>query len=403
MLRDKVLLLLKALPKASRSRLAPLADAVTAFLEASSPGSGTLEDALREWLAVRLREPQPTGLWDAVVLPAHLIVNVRVVDAAGAELGAGRDLAALRAQLGEAAQLSFADTGAGVERRGLRRWDFGDLPETLTRVEAGARITGYPALVDDGDSASIVLADTPERATASTRAGVVRLIRIALKDAFARLEKGSTGFAQAAMQLRTTIPTDRLLADVMAAIADRAFVGDDPLPRSEAAFTEQVKRARTRLPAVAEGAFALLAAIASEHQALTQRMSAIASAHARLAGEVRARRDALVYPGFFQATPWAQLAHVPRYLRALDRRIAKFAENPVRDARHAGTVADWWRRYRERLERARAAGRTEPGLEAFRWLLEELSVSLFAQELKTPFPVSYKRVERAWTDLDRRA
>jgi ATP-dependent helicase HrpA len=215
------------------------------------------------------------------------------------------------------------------------------------------------------------------------------------------MEKGGAGFAQAAMQLKTTIATDRLLADVLAAIADRAFVGDDPLPRSEAAFTEQVKRARTRLPAVADGAFGLLAAIAAEHLALTQRMSAIASPHARLAAEVRARRDALVYPGFFQATPWAQLGHVPRYLRALDRRIAKFAENPVRDARHAGTVAEWWRRYRERLERARAAGRVEPGLEAFRWLLEELSVSLFAQELKTPFPVSYKRVERAWGDLDR--
>jgi ATP-dependent helicase HrpA len=120
-----------------------------------------------------------------------------------------------------------------------------------------------------------------------------------------------------------------------------------------------------------------------------------------VAAEVRMRRDALVYPGFFAATPWAQLTEVPRYLVALDRRLVKFSENPGRDAQHAATVAGWWERYRERVERNRKAGRIEPGLEQFRWLLEELQVSLFAQELKTPFPVSYRRLEKAWAELSR--
>jgi ATP-dependent helicase HrpA len=328
-------------------------------------------------------------------------VAIRVVDGAGAELAAGRDLAALRAQLGEAAQLSFARAGPALERRGLKVWDFGDLPETLTTVRHVQRYTGYPALVDDGDSVSIALVDTRAAADAAMRAGVVRLIRIALKDLLARHEKGSTGFAQAALQLKTVIPTDKLLADVLAAVCDRAFIGDDPLPRSEKAFAEQVKRARARLPAVAEGAFRLLATMAGIHHALTQRLGALPRASVRLAAEVRQRRDALVYPGFFQATPWAQLAHLPRYLTALDRRLAKYAENPDRDARHAEPLARWWERYRERSDGNRRAGRVEPGLEQFRWLLEELQVSLFAQELRTPFPVSYKRVERAWAELGR--
>jgi ATP-dependent helicase HrpA len=173
------------------------------------------------------------------------------------------------------------------------------------------------------------------------------------------------------------------------------------LPRSESAFAEQVKRARTRLPAVAESAFRLLASIAARHQQLTQRIASLPSSAARLAAEIRSRRDALVYPGFFAATPWTQLAELPRYLAALDRRLVKFAENPGRDARHAATVSAWWERYRERVERNRKAGRVEPGLEQFRWLLEELQVSLFAQELKTPFPVSYRRLEKAWTELAR--
>jgi ATP-dependent helicase HrpA len=227
------------------------------------------------------------------------------------------------------------------------------------------------------------------------------LLRLALKSSLAPYEKGGSGFAQSALALKTVIPGDRLLADVLAAVCDRAFIGDDALPRSESAFAEQARRARTRLPAVAEGAFRLLASIAAEHLALTQRIGTLAPALARVGAEARQRRDALVHPGFFAATPWSQLGHLPRYLKALDRRLAKYVENPARDQRHAAAVADWWRRYRERVERNREYGREEPGLAGFRWLLEELSVSLFAQELKTPFPVSFKRVERAWAEIGR--
>jgi ATP-dependent helicase HrpA len=271
----------------------------------------------------------------------------------------------------------------------------------LTRVERGQRVTGYPALVDDTDSVSLALLDTAAAAERSTRAGVIRLIRFALKDAFARFEKGAPGFAQAALQLKPVVATDALLADVLAAIADRAFIGDDALPRSAAAFAEQVKRARTRLPAVGEGAFRLLGTIAAAHYSLSQRLLALPPSSSRLAAELRTRRDALVHAGFFRATPWAQLNHLPRYLAAAERRLVKHAENPDRDARHAATLADWWRRLAERRETGRVAGRVEPGLEEFRWLLEELTVSLFAQELRTPQPVSYKRLERAWTELGR--
>ncbi len=418
MIRDKVTFLLKALPKAWRGRLAPLPEAVTAFLEAvpfpSGAASGdsaaagaagvdarlpALPDSLRAWLGTRFGDRPPAGVWDAVELPAHLTVYVEVVDAAARPLAGGRDLAALRTQLAEAAQLSFAQAAPAATIRGARGWEFGDLPETLTRVVDGQRVTGYPALADDGEGVSMTLRDTREAAETATRAAVVRLIRFALKDALARYENSGPGFAPAALQLKGAISTETLLSDVMAAVCARAFVGDDPLPRSAGAYAEQVKRARARLPAVAEGAFRLLSTIAALHQALTQRINALPAAHARLAAELRNRRDALVYPGVFQATPWAQLAHVPRYLKALERRLVKYPENPLRDAKHAAAVADWWRRYRERLDRNRAAGRAEPALDGFRWLLEELSVSLFAQELKTPFPVSYKRLERAWTQL----
>jgi ATP-dependent helicase HrpA len=399
MIREKVAAYFRALPKGLRSRLVPVPEAVTAFLEASEGSRLPLNEAIRAHLHARLGVDLPAQAWDGFEVPAHLQMNVVVVDAAGRELGSGRDLGALKAALGEAAQLSFQQAGPAFEKRGLTSWTFGRLPETLTTTVGGRRITGYPALIDDGNSVSLALLDTAAAALAASRAGVLRLLSIALKAQLASLAPGGPGFAAAALQLKAVIPTDRLLADVMAAVRDRAFLGEDPLPRSEEGFAEAVHRARARLPAVAEGAFRLLAAIAVVHQALTQRLASQPPTQSRRVAELRQRRDALVYPGFFAATPWAQLAHLPRYLEALERRLAKCAENPARDARHAATMSAWWGRYRERLERNRAGGRVEPGLEAFRWLLEELSVSLFAQELKTPFPVSLKRVDRAWADL----
>jgi ATP-dependent helicase HrpA len=396
MVREKVAWYLKALPKALRNRLTPLAEVVTAFLESKPAGQGALEQALGSFVAERLGAGVPNDAWDESSLPPHLRVNVAVVDDAGHELGMGRELPALRSQFGDAAQLTFATAAPQWERSRIRSWDFGELPETLAIERGGRRLTGYPALVLRDDGIAMQLLDTRDAADRATRAAVVELIGLQLKDAMRTWEKGPSGFVQTALQLKTTIPTDVLLRDALAAIRARAFLGDDALPRSERSFSELVKRARARLPAVAESAFRLLAEIASEYRAVSQRLAALPRSLSRVGAEVAAQRERLVYPGFVSATPWTQLAHLPRYLRALDRRLSKLPENAARDAKHAAAVAELWQRYRARLERDHARGRTEPALEAYRWLLEELKVSLFAQELRTPFPVSYKRLERAW-------
>jgi ATP-dependent helicase HrpA len=402
MIRDKAAHYLKALPKPWRNRLIPLGEVVTAFLDAVGDATTpAFPDALRAFIRQRLGEAPPSEAWDGMALPAHFAVNVVVCDAAGRELAAGRDLPALKAQLREAAQMSLAPVGPALAQKGLVRWSFGDLPESLSSTRDGQRLVGYPTLVDDGDSVSLAMLDTPQAARRSLSAGVIRLLHLALKPQVAALRKNPRGFAQAALQLKTAIPTDRLLDDAMAAVCDRAFLGTDPLPRTEDAFAEQVKRARTRLPAVADGAFALLASIAAEHAALTQLLSGQGKAFARIAAEVRGQRDALVYPGFMSATPWAQLQHLPRYLQALARRLNKYAERPDRDAQHAAAVAALWERFADRRARYRSAGRDEAALAAYRWLLEELRVSLFAQELKTPLPVSFKRVEKAWAEVER--
>jgi ATP-dependent helicase HrpA len=403
LIREKVTLLLRALPKAQRNRLVPLPDTVTDFLSRAHDHDQSVAAALHGYLTARLGESPTLAELNAVEMPPHLRINVRVVDAAGDELAMDRDLQALQPRLREAAQLSFAAEQPALERRGLRQWDFGELPESLAMRRDGGRVVGYPALVDEDDGVALQLFDTREAAERHTREGVKRLIAFEIGDATIRAIANASSWNAIALQLRGAIPAERLRDDVIRAVVDRAFIGEDPLPRDRSAFVAQVKRARARLSAVAEGALRMLAAIAVAHHALSQRLASLPASQRMLAADIRRQRDALVYPGFFSETPWDMLQHIPRYLRALERRIERQPQNPDRDARHAAQLAAWWTRYEKRAAAARRSGHVPPRLAAFRWLLEELRVSLFAQELRTPMPVSLKRIEKAWTDVLRDA
>jgi ATP-dependent helicase HrpA len=451
-LREKVTWCIRALPKTVRRQLFPLPDQVNAFLDgidweagggrreavatgdaggrsweagaAGEAGGGRgeaqtlprpaygermrvrgdevlppFELALRRFIQRRIGEPIPEHPWKDKELPAHLRMNFRIVDDAGRELATGRDLLTLKGQLGQAAQLTFGQSDPGIEREGIRAWDFGDLPEKLSFKRGGRALTGYPALVDEGASVAIRLFDLEPAAQEAMRGGVRRLLRIALREQMRQLEKGPPGFLQAALQLRTAVSADALRDDLLNAISDRAFIADDALPRTQKAFDAQRARARTRLPAVSEAAMRLLTTIAADYQRVAARLASIKGPLAKPAADIRTQLSRLIYPGFFSATPWEQLAHVPRYLKAMEVRLDKYGNSPERDAKHTESIAQLTRRLDERIDKQRKAGVSDPRLDEFRWHLEELRVSLFAQELKTPYPVSYKRLEKIWNAI----
>lgn len=411
-LREKVTWAIKALPKNIRRQLFPLPDQVSAFLEsiessltpdATIAGRESFYDELRKFVQRRIGEPIPAEVWHDKEPPPHLRMNFRVVDEAGQELAVGRDLLALKGQLGQAAQLTFGKADPGIEREGLRAWDFGDLPEEIAFTRGGRRLIGYPALVDEGSSVAIRLFDVKDAAEAAMRGGVRRLLRISLKDQMRQLEKGAPGFLQSALQLRSAVNADDLKEDLVNAIADRAFIGDDALPRTQKELEAQRARARARLPAVSEAAMRLLAAIAGEYQQVSTRLASIRGPLARPAADIRAQLARLVYKGFFSATPWERLAHLPRYLKAMQLRLDKYGSAPERDAKHTESLAQLTKRLDERVEKQSRAGVEDSRLTDFRWHLEELRVSLFAQELKTPYPVSYKRLEKIWSSIAGRA
>lgn len=433
MIRDKVTALVKGLPKKLRSACVPVPEFVTAFLSSADASSlpfkgragvgmgsaapdkqpiphptsplkgeelqrASLTTALATFIKKKTGQDVSADDWRLSELPAHLTMHFRVVDEAGRELDSGRNLVELQQKLGQAAQMTFAQEAANEhEQTGLTQWSFGTLPEKIAFKRGGQPLTGYPALVDEGDTAAIRLFDTIEAAREAMRGGVRRLLWLALKEQMKQLEKNLPNFNQIAMQARGVMSPDELRADLLNAIADRAFIGDDELPRDEKAFAKQRDRAKTRLPAVAQGAAKLAAEVFTEYHAIVPRLPG-KFPHA-VVTDMREQLAHLLFKGCFSAAPWEHLQHYPRYLKAISQRMDKFRDWAERDTKHTVSLREWWGRYQERLEKQRKAGSVDPNLVEFRWMLEELRVSLFAQGLKTPYPISYKRVEKAWAEL----
>ena len=387
---------------------------------------------LAEFVFSRTGITVPPDNWQDEKLPLHLLMNYRIVDDAGQELAMSRNLAQLKAQLGKAAQLTFSDlsgTSSGVfdshsdkqlsiERDELVRWDFGDLPEEIVFTRAGKKLTGYPALINHEGKVAIRLFDTQAAAQASMRGGVRQLLRFELREQMKQLEKDLSGqsryFGQTALQLHMLISPDALREDMLSAIADRAFIGNDPIPRTEKEFAAQRQRARTRLPAVSDAFIRTVQSIANECQAVLSRLALTGKESAagrsarskspaddveKLKNELNKQLRSLIYSGFLSATPWERLQHLPRYLNGMIHRLDKYPGNPERDMRHAAVIAGLWQQYERRLEKHRKAGIDDSGLAEFRWQIEELRISLFAQELKTPYPVSVKRLQKLWEEV----
>jgi ATP-dependent helicase HrpA len=397
LLRDRVNALFKALPKDIRNSFIPLAQSVTAFLSEARPGEAPLAQSVAAW--VEGRTGKKTELRETE-LPAHLKLNLRVLDDGGNELAMGRDLVQLRRQLGETASLTYGkgEETSEHEREGVTTWDFGDLPVSVAFSRGGQKLTGYPALVDDGDSVSLRLLDTLENAKAESRKGVVRLLRLALAAQFKQLEKDISRQTALALKYRSFGNADAFFAELADTIAARACLGDDELPRKQKEFDKQKERAKPRIAPVTQALLKSVEECLDLYQQVQARL-AQKSPFAHALKDEQAHLARLVYPGFIGATPWERWQHLPRYLRAILRRFDKLPSAGDRDARHTAIIQGMEARYQERLAKHRKAGILDPQLAEFRWHLEELRVSLFAQELKTPYPVSAKRLEKLWESV----
>ncbi len=432
MLPAKVLALVKSLHQRPRTRLVPLPEFVAEFVETTPFGDGGLVDTLLAAVRERSQIAVQRNDFKLETLAPHLFMNFRVVDEHGRQLGMGRHLAALKAELGGQARSAFqalaalklapaaggapapsaATATGGAQARAVKAppppappadaapqrytaWTFGELPELMEIRQAGQVLIGYPALIDKAEHVEIEVCDEPDVAAVKHRAGLRRLVALAIREPLKYLEKNIPDLTRMAGLYMSLGSADDLRRMVIELALDRAFLAD-PLPTDEAAFAARIAEGRSRLNLIAQEVARLAGAILAEYVAALRKLKD-ARPPQPVAEDIGAQLQRLMPPRFMLQAPYPQLQHYPRYLKAIVMRLDKLREDPARDAQRLAELRPLEQRFVRRL--AERKGVADARLDEYRWLIEELRVSLFAQTLRTPQPVSAKRLDKAWQQI----
>jgi ATP-dependent helicase HrpA len=449
MLKDKIQALLKSLPQRPRSRFVPLPDSARRLAELlGAPerfGAGSLIDVLLKQVRDETSLDVKRADFKLDMLSPHLFMGFRVVDEHGRQLGHGRNLGALKAEWGAKARGAFQalaglklgagssavaqpDAPAPAGKPGATKgtsapsatqqaakpaapagqrytaWTFGELPELMEIRKAGQTLIGFPALIDGGDAVTIEVFDEPEVAAAKHRAGLRRLFALQIKEALKYLEKNIPDLQKMAvsyMQVgRSPDGTgggtqEELRTQIIDVALDRAFLLD-PLPTDEFAFKRRMEEGRGRLTLIANEVARLAATILAEYAVAARKIKDTKNAP-EATQDAQQQLQRLMPKNFVAAAPWAQLAHYARYLKAITLRLDKYRADPARDAAKLAELRPQEQRYWRLV--AERKGQVDARMQELRWLLEELRVSFFAQELRTPQPVSVKRLDKLWAQI----
>jgi len=450
MLKEKVQLLLKSLPQKLRRHCVPLPDYAAGFFERNQDpvrfGRGDLIDALIADLHAHTSARVLTTDFKLETLPAHMFMNFKVVDEHGRQLDMGRNLATLQAELGGQARQSFqrmaestpasagtvqaafgggkaapasatpAQAQAAGKGKGatpaavpsapaagqqpapaatnITGWTFGELPELLEIKQGKLTLIGFPALVDKGSACDLEVFDDPNVAARTHRIGLRRLFALQFKEQLKFAEKNVPGLQQMGMQFMSVGSPDELREQIVNKAIDIACM-QDPLPHDAASFNKRKDEGKGRLGLLINEVARLVGSILAEFHGLPKKLQGLPQA---AAADLQAQLQGLVHKRFVAETEYSQLAHFPRYLKAINIRLEKLRGNPSRDAQ---LMAEWQGAATQfqRTVKNQPMKNLDPRMTDFRWMLEELRVSMFAQELRTPMPVSSKRLQKVWESM----
>jgi ATP-dependent helicase HrpA len=386
--------LIRGLPKDLRRHFIPAPDTAGMVLATLGEPRGDLLDALSTALTRLGGVPVPRSAWDPAALPAHLRVTYRVRGEAGEVLGTGKDVAELRARLRPRLAAELTAAGASLTRTGLTRWDFGRLP----REFSSGQLRGYPALADAGNSVDIRVFDSEAEAAESMRLGTRRLLLLAVPSGVRSIAGRLPMPAKMALSSHPYPGAQAVLDDCAACAADQVIAGAGGPAWDAEGFARLVAAARDGLAPRTASVVETVARILAEAHEVQIKLTGAGPGIPVLApalNDMRAQLAGLIYPGFIAEAGAARLPDLVRYLRAITRRLDKLGGESAKDGERMAIVhrvtAEHAAIRRERSPAARSA----PAVTAIRWQLEELRVSLFAQVLGTPGPVSEKRIRAA--------
>ena len=423
---EKTQLYLKSLPQKLRRYCVPLPDYAKKFVERASEnntfGEGDYLDALIADIRAQTQVQVQRADFRPENLPLHCFMNFRLVDEYGRQIDLERNLGKLRAEHAQAAREVFQEVAATAVNQiaapntkqdnqsashqstvaqtdNIKDWSFGELPEMLEIKRGKQTLYGYPALVDKQTHCDIEVFDDPELARNAHRLGLKRLFALPMRETIKALHKQLPGARDLGLLFMSIGNADDLMTQVIDLAIERSCLME-PLPTNADAFKERLNQGKPKLALIAQEvarhALASLQAYADLQKRMAQLKALSSTAHA----DVNTQMQQLIHQRFVSDTPYEYLVHLPRYIKAAIMRIDKLRANPSRDAQcqqEWQSLANPWVKMMQAQKSY--GGAIDPRLNDFRWQLEELRVALYAQELKTPTPMSSKRLQKILDSL----
>jgi len=401
LLREKCIALVKTLPKAMRKHFVPVPNFVDKALMGMEAQNRPLTEVLAEQLKRHTAVDIPKEDWKVDSLDAYYRLNIKVEDERGKLIEEGRDLLELRERYKGQVQERLADAGSSIEREAIEEWNFGELAKSCDLKRAGVSIRAYPALVDEGKQIALRLQDNPVEAEVLSRQGILRLALKSMPATVKYLHKNTLkqgkdiGLSVANMGSRDGVIDDLLLCAL-------AELLPTELPRQEQDFKRWLEHAEPALTAKTNELAAIfervLKALVDVKKTLKQHKSQLAMAYAT--ADINEQINNLFYPGCLYLNGAERIADYLRYLKAISLRLDKVVLNVQRDRVHIAELQPLWQQHLERINKLGLASFSQDAKwQEYRWLLEELRISLFAQSLKTRVPVSSKRLNKLWLEI----
>ena len=411
MLRDKCIDMIKALPKAQRKRLVPVPSVVDSLLprlniDVSQAANHSLAQALAEQIAIYYSLTINPVEWREqceAALDNYCRMRFEIHDKKGSTLHSGRVLSDLMSQCRQQLDASIDDYATDAFRREtLTDWDFGALASSHDYEQEGVRLRGYPALIDNDDCVTLDLLATPAEAVSASRDGVVRLMMLAMKDKVRYLKKSSCKNALAILPFVHCGSRDVLVEDLIKTAFAASCLDDfaSPLPASKEAFDAYMEVGRGSILVVAVEIESLLYESLKYYQQIIEQLAKRRPHFPKQCDDIDKQLKRLIYAGFLKEMGFQRLKHLPRYLNAIVLRLDRLSGSAARDLELCEKLSSLEKPLQTLLYKYPEAMFSDQAVVGFRWLLEELRVSLFAQQLKTPVPVSLQRVMKEWATIN---
>ncbi|MCG8671147.1 MAG: ATP-dependent RNA helicase HrpA, partial [Pseudomonadales bacterium] len=401
--REKCIALIKSLPKSARKYFVPAPNFSDGFLASNPDREQSLHRQFAEYLKRETRVDIRPESWRLDQLPSYLLAKIRVVDEQGKLIKESSDIASLKHELkGETKAAVASILSEQVDTEKYSQWDFGEVPEEYQYESKGKLLIAYPAVIDEQDGVRVQLFDQPYAAQKAMYYGLLRLFLLQLPQQIRYIKKHCMLPERDAIQYAPFGDKYELADGIVYAAFQRAFLEGQPLLRDQESFQGRLESNKSKLVDAANEFRALLADILKLHHQIEKTMveQNLPTREASY-NDIHHQLKELFPDHWIKSIRYQVLAEYPRYLNGIIVRIKRLQGNVERDQTHIPELESWWIDYQQRLTQNQEKGTDDPELDHFRWMLEEYRISLFAQEIKTKYPVSSKRLEKQWQKVQR--